>query len=615
MLRRPRFLVLLLLALVLFFELARGIFLLYHFSQTSQLSLKTALLTFVYGLRMDLSMACYIIILPCLFVLLSVIIPFFRKSIVYKIFIGTTLFLLLVIVIADLEIYTEWGYRLDSTVLQYLSSPNEVLASTGHLPVFWMLLVFALVFTGFLFLFNKLIDNSIFLLQSNRESNFLSFIITICFTALLLIPIRGGLQMQPMNPSWVYFSSNNFANVSALNASWNFFQDVLDKEREVKNPYQYFSMQRSKKLVDSLYCSSNTHTQLIDTLSGNTNVILIVWESFTKKIVGASINGQEVVPNFNRLKKEGIYFNNIYASGDRTHKGISAILSGYPALPNTSIIRFPQKSAKLTLLSNLFKQHNYSSTFYYGGDPNYDNYKSYLLHGQYDEIIGEHLFNTKDKITQWGAVDGAVANRIINDFKSWKQPFFNCWLTLTSHVPYKIPEPPVFQGNDETTKFLNSLHYTDKVLGMFIENCKKQPWWKNTVIIITADHGIRFPATEKVINDFKIPMLWLGGPIQKNAGLVVNKIASQIDLSATLVTQFGWDSSPFPFSRDITDSTIVPFAFFSNNISVGLVEPDKYFVYDVKGKKVSEQQGNINSNDINAGKALEQFIYNDYLKK
>jgi len=367
--------------------------------------------------------------------------------------------------------------------------------------------------------------------------------------------------------------------------------------------------------VDSLYSSSNTHTQLIDTLTGKTNVILIVWESFTKKIVDVAINGTQVVPNFNYLKKEGIYFNNIYASGDRTHKGISAILSGYPALPNTSIIRFPQKSAKLTLLSNLFKQHDYSNTFYYGGDPNYDNYKSYLLHGQYDKIIGGDLFNSKDKLTQWGAVDGAVANRMINDFKTWKQPFFNCWLTLTSHVHYKIPESPVFQGNDETTRFLNSLHYTDKVLGMFIENCKKQPWWKNTVVIITADHGIRFPATGRVINDFQIPMLWLGGAVEKKMGLVVNKLASQIDLSASLIKQFGWSSSPFPFSRDITDSTTVPFAFFSNSISVGLVEPDKYFIYDVKGKRVSEQKGNINNNDLNAGKALEQFIYNDYLRK
>lgn len=613
MLRRLKFILLLLLAWIGFFELARIIFLLYHYSQTSQLSFATTLLTFVYGFRMDLSMACYIILLPCLFVLLSVFIPFFRRSLVYKIYSGIILFLLLIIVLVDLEIYNEWGYRLDSTVLQYLSSPKEAWASTGHLPVFWILLTFALVFAGLLFLFNKLMERSVFLLHTEREQEFISAVVIVCFAALLIIPIRGGIQMQPMNPSWVYFSSNNYANVSALNASWNFFQDVLDKERAISNPYLFLSNQRSSAIVDSLYRRTDAHVQLVDTSSGKPNVILIVWESFTAKATWTSIEGKEVTPNFNRLKKEGVFFSNIYASGDRTHKGMSAIFSGYPALPNTSIIRFPQKSARLTLISNLFKQHGYSNTFYYGGEPDYDNYKSYWLHGQFN-IVSEDAFNSKDKITEWGISDGAVAKYMINDFKNWKPPFFNCWLTLTSHVPYKIPEPSTFTGDDEATKFLNSIHYTDEVIGNFIDSCKKQPWWKNTILIILADHGMRFPRTGKIINDFKIPLLWLGGAIEKNKGLVINRLASQIDLSATLTKQLGWNASVFPFSRDITDSTSVPFSFFSNSISFGLVQPDNYFIYDVKGKRIKEQQGKITEKDMNTGKALQQFIYNDYLK-
>lgn len=615
MVKRLKFLLLQLLAWIVFFDLARLIFLLFHHSQTGQLSLKTILLTFVYGFRMDLSMACYLILIPCLFVLLSIVIPFFRKSIVYTIYSGIILFSLLLIVFSDLEIYDEWGYRLDSTVLQYLSSPKEVMASTGHLPVFWIFLLFALTFGGLIFLYNRLTRKSIFLLQPKKEGKLISALVIASFTALLIIPIRGGIQMQPMNPSWVYFSSNNFANISALNAPWNFFQDVMDKERGIKNPYQYLSNQRSSEIVDSLYQSSKAHVQLLDTSLGKPNVILIVWESFTAKVVGANLQGKEITPNINRLKNEGIFFSNIYASGDRTHKGMSAIFSGYPALPNTSIIRFPQKSAKLTLISNLFKQHGYSNNFFYGGDPNYDNYKSYLLHGEFDRITDKELFSSKDEPTEWGALDGAVASYMQNDFKNWKQPFFNCWLTLTSHVPYKIPEAPIFSGDDETTKFLNSIHYTDEVIGKFIDDCKRQSWWKNTVIIITADHGIRFPKSETVIRDFKIPVLWLGGATEKNKGLVVDNLASQIDLSATLMKQLGWNTSLFPFSRDITDSTKTPFAFFSNSISFGFVQPGKYFIYDVKGKSVKEQQGNNTEHDISTGKALQQFIYNDYLKK
>jgi phosphoglycerol transferase MdoB-like AlkP superfamily enzyme len=614
MFKRLKFILLQLLAWLSFFELARVVFLLTNHSQASQLSFKTILQTFVYGLRMDLSMACYTIIIPCLFVLLSVFIPFFRKSLVYKIYSGIALLLFLSIILSDLEIYQEWGYRLDSTVLQYLSSPKEVLASAGHLPVFWIVILFVLVLTAFSFLFNKVIDGTIFLLQP-KTKKFSTALVTLCFMALLIIPIRGGVQMQPMNPSWAYFSSNNFANLSALNAPWNFFQDVMDKERGIKNPYQYLSVQESKKIVDSLFHPSPAHVQMVDTSAGKPNVILIIWESFTKKIVDTTIQGKEVTPNFNRLKDEGIYFNNIYASGDRTHKGMSAIFSGYPALPNTSIIRFPQKSAKLSLMSNLFKQHGYTNTFFYGGDPNYDNYKSYLLHGEFDKITDKDLFDSKDKPTEWGALDGAVADYIKRDFQNWKQPFFNCWLTLSSHVPYKVPGPSVFQGGDETSKFLNSVHYTDDVIGNFIKECRKQPWWRNTIIIITADHGIRFPTTGKVIDDFKIPMLWLGGAIEKNKGVTIGKLASQIDLCATLIKQYGWNVAAFPFSRDITDSTSTPFSFFSNSVSFALLQPNRYFIYDAKGQRVKEKEGTITEKDLNVGKALQQFIYDDYLKK
>jgi hypothetical protein len=110
-------------------------------------------------------------------------------------------------------------------------------------------------------------------------------------------------------------------------------------------------------------------------------------------------------------------------------------------------------------------------------------------------------------------------------------------------------------------------------------------------------------------------MLWLGGAVEKNKGLVIDRLASQIDLSATLAEQLGWNASFFPFSRDITDSTSIPFSFFSNSISFGLVQPKGYFIYDVKGKRIKEQEGDINENDINAGQALQQFIYDDYLKK
>jgi phosphoglycerol transferase MdoB-like AlkP superfamily enzyme len=614
MFSKLRFIFLNLLAWLVFFELVRMIFLLYHLTETSQLSSRTIFLTFVYGFRMDISMVSYLLIPVCLFVILSVVVPFFRRSLVYKIYNGVMLFVCSLITIVDLEIYNEWGYRLDSTIFQYLGNAKEATASVSHLPLFRILLVFLIVFLLLLYAFNKLVDRSIQLLEPSKEFILLSPLVVGALIALLIIPIRGGLQMQPLNQSWVYFSTNNYANVTALNEPWNFFQDVLDKQRPKNNPFLFFSGKRSEAIVDSLYASSHAHMQFVDTSAGKPNVILVIWESFTAKASWASINGQEVTPNFNRLKKEGIFFSNVYASGDRTHKGMSAVLSGYPALPTISIIRYPSKSAKLTLLSDVLGQHGYKSSFYYGGDPDYDNYKSYLLHGGF-EITARDAFDDKDKITGWGAHDGAVSKKMIEDFGKWKQPFFSCWLTLSSHTPMVVPADPVFKGNDFTTSFYNALHYSDAVFNSFVEECKKQPWWKNTILIVVADHGHKYPRTGKDIDDFKIPLLWIGGAVEKNKGMVIDKVMSQLDIAATLTRQLGWNASVFPFSRDVTDSTDHPFAFFSNSTSFGLVQPDNYFLFDHLGKRISEQGGSVNQNDIEAGKAMQQFIYEDYLKK
>ena len=129
-------------------------------------------------------------------------------------------------------------------------------------------------------------------------------------------------------------------------------------------------------------------------------------------------------------------------------------------------------------------------------------------------------------------------------------------------------------------------------------NAKKQPWWKNTLLVIVADHGIRFPPTGRMIDDFKLPMLWLGGAVEKHKGRVVETICSQTDIAATLLKQLNRDASPFLFSRDITDSTLIPFAFFSNSVGFSIVQPDRYFIYDTKGRQIREQQGSCFENEF-----------------
>ncbi len=608
---RLKFLLFYLFNWIIFFESARLLFFLYHFNKTKTLPLGTTLQAFFYGLRMDLSMSSYILLPVCLFVLIGIVISFFRKKFIYKIYTGIILFFVLLIIKIDLEIYGQWGFRMDATPLKYLNSSQEVWASVSHLPVLLFLVIFIIVYFLLLKLVNHLI-NGINKFQEQKSNAIIEALIILVFTTALIIPVRGGFQLAPINQSSVYFSNNNFANHAAINAPWNFLHGVMNNTSSTYNPYNFLPPQKAEAIVDSLYAASENYEKVLNT--NKPNVILIIWESFTDKAAKLSIEGKEITPHFNALKKEGIYFSNIYASGDRTDKGLAAILSGYPALHSSSILRSVNKSVKLPVLSKFFKSKGYSTPFYYGGEPAFANIKSYLSNGDFDKIVEKNEFAAKELTSKWGAHDGVVAKRFLNDLSITKQPFFATWLTLSSHEPFETPVEVIFKGNDHTTLFLNSLHYTDAVIYEFVEQCKQKSWWQNTVLIIIADHGHSLPSNAKKENDFKIPMLWLGGALNKK-GIVVKRVASQLDLATTLSVQMGADKNYFPFSKNIFDSTARQWAFFTFNNGFGFVQPQNNMVFDNIGKQIISKDTAIFTKDLYAGKALQQFFYQDYLDK
>ena len=594
MIGKLKFLFLYLLSWTLFFQLARGFFILYQLKQAKLLSSETVFYSFLYGMKMDISMASYILLPVCFFSLL-----------------GVFLFFVLIIVSADSDLYSHWGFRMDATPLKYLDSPRELWATISHLPIFLISIFFI---SGYFFIawIFAIIINKINTYQQRVSYKILSALIVIIFMGVLIIPIRGGLQLAPINQSSVYFSTNNFANHAAINATWSFFHGVTNRTSSTHNPYNYLPILRAQQITDSLHHSSGEFDKVLNT--STPNVIFIIWESFTEKAAHLSVGGKEVTPYFNKLKKEGIYFSNAYASGDRTDKGLTGILSGYPAINQRSIIRTPAKSGKLTVLSRLLKERGYQTPFYYGGEPAFANIKSYLSHGGFDPIIEKNNFSEKDQNSKWGAHDGIVAGKMFNDLAKARQPFFLTWLTLSSHEPFETPVPAFFKGNDHTTLLLNSLRYTDGVVNNLIENCKKETWWHNTLVIIMADHGHALPETGKKSDDFRIPILWLGGALNGH-GQVIDKVVSQLDIASTITAQLDIKEKYFPFSKNIFDDNYKEWAFFSFNNGFGFVQNKKAFLFDNVGKNIFEQQGLITLKDIEAAKALQQNIYQDYLNK
>ena len=502
---------------------------------------------------------------------------------------------------------------MDATPLKYLQTPEEAWASISHLPVFWFIVGFIvtymILYKAFVSFFNS---QQIALKSLGRK--WIQLLLLIIFTAAQIIPLRGGLQLAPINQSSVYYSTDNFSNLTAINVTWNFFHSLsLDLEKK-DNPFTYLNEKTAKSKLINLYADSGSTTALIDSSITKPNVIIIVWESLTKKVIDAYQHEIIITPGFNQLKKEGIYFSDVYASGDRTDKGIVAVLSGYPAQPITSIVKVPQKAAKLPKLPLVFANQHYQTSFYYGGELEFANMKSYLLGSGFKNFTEKSDFDTKDQNSKWGAHDGVVKNKILTDLKSTSSPFFTTWLTLSSHEPYETPVPPSIKGDDDVSQFTNSLHYTDSVISDFVNECKKMPFWKNTILIIIADHGHRLPRSEKKIEDFKIPMLWLGGALYKT-GIEISNTCSQIDLAKTLLSQLKMNNNAFSWSKNIMCDQSKPWAYFSFNNGFGFVEPKQYFIFDNVGKSVIEESKISDSNLYQKGKAVEQMSFGDYLAR
>jgi phosphoglycerol transferase MdoB-like AlkP superfamily enzyme len=219
--------------------------------------------------------------------------------------------------------------------------------------------------------------------------------------------------------------------------------------------------------------------------------------------------------------------------------------------------------------------------------------KSYFLQQGFDKIIDKNDFDAADMNSKWGAHDHVVLNRFLSDLDKQKQPFFSTLFTLSSHEPFEVPVKTVIEGNDPEHLFLNAHHYTDASIGNFIAAAKTRPWWKNTLLIIIADHGHPLPETRKdKPAEFHIPMLWLGGAL-KMKSIRIDSLASQTDLAATLLNQVHLPSQAFSWSNDIFRKDRKAFAYFAFNNGLGWIKPDGFLVRDNIGGNIIERKGTL----------------------
>lgn len=587
-------------------------FLLYHLDSTKQLTSSDVSLIFLHGIRLDFSFAAYLSLLPFIASIIFSLGEKFYSATFVRYYTYTFIILISILLSADLELYTFWGYRLDATPLQYLNTPSEIVASVAIAPIGLLVTITVAISLLFIWLFHRYYDLRKF---SRVQNKWAVAGISLFFAALLVLPLRGGIQQIPINQSVAYFSNKPYANHAGLNMPWNLMHSLLKYNKQSKNPYQYMSYEEAAQRVQALYApTSDSALQILSVQKPN--VLFIILESYTAKFV-ESLGGEKgVTPNLNKLAAEGINFTNMYASGDRSEKGMVALLSGYPVQTTTSIIKTPKKTEKLPQLSQVFKQQGYHTSYYYGGELEFANIKSYLLNGGYGRLIDKYDFPSSSYNSKWGAHDHVLFDKVLQDLKKQDEPFFTTVYTLSSHEPFEIPIDPKFPGKDNEALFRNSVYYTDWALGRFIEEAKKQHWWQNTLVILVADHGHPLPGNDAThqTSKFRIPFIITGGAVKEN-GLKINTIGSQTDIATTLLAQLNLPKESFKWGRNLLAPIADPFAFYVFNDGFGFVTEQGELTVSNLSKKIITQDNGVTEEQLKNGQAYMQYSFEDFIKK
>lgn len=603
---------------LIFFFICRSIFLLYNVDELKGISFRETISAFWNALYLDTSMASYFL---CFSFLWFSLFGFFNQKIfliINRVYVVVILFVFSLITVSELKIYDEWGTKLNIKGIRFLEHPSEVINSTGtSFLIAGFIAVGILSFIGF-YLHKKICRTETEIIPF-RKRWLGSTIFFITIPILLVLGIRGGVQQIPIQQSDAYFSKHNVLNLASVNSGWNLGQSFWENRMIMDgNPYIYFPQEEAKKTVRELYKTekdSTIHFLKIE----KPNIVLVILEGWSADMIKSLGGYDSVTTGFDKLASEGILFDSIYASGDLSDQGMTAIFSAFPALPfGTSIIGQPGKYGHLPCLTTEFHKLGYATSYLFGGQLSYGNIKAYMYYNDFDRILEGKDFDSDIPQGKLGVHDEFLYTRQLQELKNEKEPFVAAMFTSSSHSPYDMPmERKIFWGGDEIN-YVNGMYYADSCLFDFVQRAKKEKWFDNTLFIFVADHSHRSPKhwAQQQPEYRKIPMLFFGNVIKDEfKGHRYKKICSQIDLAATLLHQLNVSSEQFEWSKNLFNPHANEFAFYETRDGFGFVRPNQYLVYShfnnsfLFEKTISPEE---KSKLEKEGKSFLQIVFQEY---
>ncbi len=292
---------------------------------------------------------------------------------------------------------------------------------------------------------------------------------------------------------------------------------------------------------------------------GRRNVVLVTIESLSAKYLGSMGDTRGLTPNLDALRKRSLFFNNFYATGTRTDRGLEAITLSIPPTPGRSIVKRIGREAGYSSLGQQFKAQGYDSVFLYGGRGYFDNMNAFFGGNGYRIVDQSSVADADMQFTNaWGMSDEdlyAQSLKVADADHAAGQPFFMQLMTTSNHRPYTYPEGridiPSGTGREGAVK------YTDYAIGRFLEAARKKPWFDQTVFIFVADHTAGSAGKEDLpVANYHIPLfIYAPGFIEPRE---IAAVTSQIDLAPTLLGILGFDYTSTFFGRNVLRADAAP---------------------------------------------------------
>jgi len=357
---------------------------------------------------------------------------------------------------------------------------------------------------------------------------------------------------------------NNFNRELAKNGLWSlcaaFWNNALDYDKfyttlsgdgaflAVRQELAHDrSVTLGAEVQDTLHAVRNAGPEL------RPNVIQITVESLSAEFLSIFNRASNLTPHLAEIAGRSLVFENFYATGTRTDRGMEALALSLPPTPGRSMIKRPHNEGMFTL-GSVFRTKGYDTAFIYGGFGYFDNMNYFFGHNGYRII--DRAGVPKEDITfanVWGVCDEDLFRWTLREADAGAatgQPFHYFVMTTSNHRPYTFPEGRIDLPSKVSGR-AGAVKYTDYAIGKFLRDAADKPWFQNTVFVIVADHCASSAGkTELPVQNYHIPLIIYapGGHIAPGR---VKTLTSQMDYAPTLLGLLNWTYASRFFGRDI----------------------------------------------------------------